>query len=231
MDVYQIKQHQLIEDMEAGFRRGERPSEIVEPVADYINDNRVTLTTVAFLPKPIQDAVNKKVSSQLRYLDLNQYKYPTQSLHLTIQNIRTISEVPLFSSDDVNKVQEAFREVIPRHRVIDFKLKGLLETPTSLGIRGYSDQALQELILDLRTTLEHIGVPDNKKLSSFDIFFGNITIYRYTKDPNDKFLAKVKELKEVEVGEWTVRTLSLITTNAVCHPDKTTIIEEYNLKA
>ena len=229
METYKEKQRKLFEKLEAQFKENSNAVEIVEPVSDYVSDNRICLTSVVFPPKYIVDAINKKIVSKFVGVDDNQYFFLPESFHLTIQNIRTINLPPLFNDEDIKKARDVFRKIIPRHNQFSFKLSGLFETPTSFSIRGYCNDNLQKLILDLRTEMISAGVPDNKKYGSEDVFFGNITVCRFTKKPNEKFYQKIKELKNIEIGNILVDKVSLITTNAVAHPSKTKIIEEFYL--
>lgn len=230
MFSYQQRQYELFEKLEKKFKKGKGKSTIVEPVEDYINDKRIGLTSVVFIPENLQKIIVSKIIEPLRKTDGNQYYFLPESLHLTIQNIRTVSDPPLFTDEDVKKAKTVFDRTISKHEQFEFELKGLFELPTSLGIRGYSNETLKDLVLDLRKNLIEAGVPDNKKYESNEIFFGNITVCRYTSQPNDLFLGEIKNLKNVEIGRLNVKKISLITTNSICHPKVTNIIETFNLQ-
>ena len=227
---YQQKQTQLFNKIESSFKKGESISTIVEPVNNYINDSRICLTAVAFLPKDLQEVVRLKVTEYLKTADQSQYYYLPQSLHLTIQNIRTIQNPPLFNPEDIEKVKMVFRKIIPKYHSFSFEIKDIFELPTSLSLRAYCNETLGDLALELRKSLKGIGVADNKTYASGDIVFGNITVCRYTKNPNTSFFKIVKKLKNIEIGKMNVSTASLITTNSVCYPDKTIIHETFNLQ-
>lgn len=94
----------------------------------------------------------------------------------------------------------------------------------------FSEEIFANLVLELRSELIKHNVPDNKTYASNKIMFGNITLSRYTSPPNKAFFDIVKELKNIEIGKFEVKTISLITTNSVCHPTKTKIISKYKLK-
>lgn len=230
MTSYQQKQLELLQKLEEEFKKGKTPSTIVELVEDYVNDNRICLTSVVFIPGDLAQLITSKIIDPLRKADPDQYYYPASSLHLTIQNIRTINDPVLFTEDDVKNAKKVFSEVIPRHRSFNFNLQGLFEMPTSLGIRAFSDEALKFLILDLRSKLNQYGIPDNKTYASRDIFFGNISVCRYTQTPKESFFNLVQQLKEVEVGQLRVKTISLVTTNSVCHPEKTKVLQTFSLR-
>lgn len=230
MLLYQQKQKALFGKIENDFRKGKIFSSIVVPVKDYVNDALICLTGVVFLPEKIKRSISKKIIEPLRKEDNNQYYYLPESLHLTLQNVRIISNPPFFTKKDIVKVKKVFEEVIPKFRSFSFELRNLFELPTSLSICGFCDEVLKYLVLELREKLQKAGVPDNKKYASDEVFFGNITICRYTKKPTKDFLAKIKELKNIEIGRFVIKEVSLITTNKVCHPSKTQIIEIYKLK-
>lgn len=221
---YQDKQEKIFREMEKTLKKGESEATIVEILSNYADDNQVCLTTVAFIPKHLGEKIKDKIIKPLKKADPTQYFYPRQSLHITIQNIRTIHRSPLFTKNDIEKVKKAFSKIFPKHKSINFEIKGVLELPTSLSLKVFSDEKFHDLVMDLRKTLDRIGVPDNKKYFSENIVIGNITICRYIKKPNKLFQKKVEELKDIDIGQFTANKIYLITTNTVCHPNKTVII-------
>lgn len=231
MISYQHKQEQLFNEIEKSFKLGQTPSTLVEPVKDFVNDTRACLTSVVFIPQNLQQVIISKVINPLRDYDSEQYFYVPNSFHLTIQNVRTVNDPPLFGQKDIKRSRLVFRRIVPKYAPFSFELRGLFELPTNLSIRAYSAEVLKDLILELRDGLEKAGIPDNKTYASDDIFFGNINVCRFIKEPNRKFKNKVKELKEVFIGNLNVETISLITTNSVCHPAKTRIIDTFNLQS
>lgn len=229
MDNYKTKQLKLTKKIEEGFKKGQSLSTVVEPVSDYINDNRICLTSIAFVPQNLEKRIIENVINPLRKINPIQYFYIPGSFHITISNIRTIENPPLFNHKDIDKVREVFERVIPKYRPFILEIKRLFELPTSLAISAFSDETLGNLTLKLREELKKAGVPDNKTYANANIVIGSTTISRFTNSPNPDFKKKVKELKEIDIGSFEVRKISLITTNAVCYPSKTKIIEEYFL--
>lgn len=227
---YQNKQLELINGIEEGFKSGKNPSTVVEPVSDYVNDDRICLTSVVFIPHELEEKIIELVINPLREINPIQYFYVPSSFHITINNIRTIENPPLFNDNDIEKAKEVFKRVIPKYKSFTFDLKRLFELPTSLAIAAFTDKTLANIALELRNELEKADVPDNKTYASQDIVIGSTTISRYTNTPSPKFQEKIKKLKEVEIGSFEVNKVSLITTNAVCHPSKTKIIEEFSFK-
>jgi len=231
VDNYQAKQLDVIKRIEESFRKGQAASTIVEPVSDYINDNRICLTSVVFIPQDLEEIIIDKVINPLKKINPIQYFYIPGSFHITITNIRTIANPPLFNDGDIEKVKDVLKRVIQKHSSFSVEIKRLFELPTSLAISAFSDETLGYLALELRKEFKKAGVADNKTYEDKDIVIGNTTISRFTNTPNPEFRQKVKELKEIEIGTFEVNKISLITTNAVCHPSKTKIVEEYLLKS
>lgn len=228
--TYQQKQFDLFEKIEKSFKKGESPSTIVEPVKDYVKDNRICLTAAVFMSPDIQRIIETKVIKPLKEADGSQYYYLPESLHLTIQSVRTSHHPPEFTHEDIKKVRGVLDEIIPKHKKLNFNLKGLFELPTSLGIRAFSDASLTSLVSELREKLQTAGVPDNKTYASNEVVFGNVTVCRYKNSPKNSFQEKVSQLKDVEIGQLRVKNISLITTNPVCHPKWTKILGGYSLK-
>jgi len=230
MTSYQQKQRSLIQEMEQNFQQGRSHSSVVKPVKDYRHDTRIALTSVVFLPAEKEEKIIREVIEPLQKADRRHYYYLPKTLHITIQNIRTISDPPLFTKEDIEKAQRVFEKIIPQHSPISFQIKRLFELPTSLAMCAFSDETLKNLILDLRKELIKAGVPDNKTYASDEIFFGNVTIARYADTPNQAFFETVSKLKNVDIGEVTFKKVSLITTNAVSSPYVTTVHGECEMQ-
>ncbi|HVZ67485.1 MAG TPA: hypothetical protein VG917_04420 [Patescibacteria group bacterium] len=229
MDSYSQKQSEEIERIERAFKSGNNPSQVVEPVDDYANDNRLCLTSVVFLPKEITEIITNKLIEPLRKLDEKQYFFPPESMHITINNIRVINDPPHFNDDDIEKTKEVFGRVIPKYKMINFDLRGLWDLPTSLALKAFTDERFGNLAMEIRKELKNAGVPDDKSYGSNDVVIGSSTIVRYTSKPNEKFMKKIEELKNIKVGSFDAKDIKLIVTNAVDHPNKTKIIESFSL--
>jgi len=229
VNSYQAKQLELTKKIEEDFKDGLFPSTIVDSVSDYINDNRRCLTTVVFIPQHLEKIILDKIINPLKKIDPTQCYYIPNSFHVTIRNIRIAEYPPSFDDFDIEKAKKVFRKVIPKYHSFIFDIKRLFELPTSLAISAFSDKTLGDLALELREKLRMAGVSDNKIYADENIVIGNTTISRFTDTPNSDFKEKVKEFKNICIGSFEVRKISLITTNAICHPSKTKIIEEYLL--
>jgi hypothetical protein len=226
----QIRQHALMDQLEAGWKNGKSSATFVESVQDYAHDPLRCLTTVAFLPETIIPSVFSNVIHPLKSTDPEQYYFLPDALHMTIKNIRTVSDPPLFTPADVDRVRDAFARVAPMLPPIHAHLNRLLELPTSMGIRVTTDESLLTVIRLLDGALQEAGVPDNKTYVSSNLFFGNITCCRYTHPITEAFQQKIDQLKNIELGSWVIDRISLVIGNSVCHPATRRVIETFPLQ-
>lgn len=228
---YQEKQRDLINSIMKSIEKNDSSrATIVEMRDDYEEDQAICLTTVVFIPPEIENIIQNKIIAPLREIDDTQYYLKPGSFHLTIKNLRTINNPPLFDDEHIKKAQEVMSVNIPKYDSFDFELKGLAKFPTSLSLVGYSSDALFNLVSNLDYELKQAGIPDNKKYASSEVYFGNITFCRFTSQPSEEFLKKYEELKDMYVGKLEVKEISLITANAVCSSGTKNIIATYKLK-
>lgn len=226
---YQSRQKALVKELENSFAQNKAKSTIVDRQKDYANDEQITLTSVIFLPKIITDKISSEIIEPLKRIEPQHYYYPVGSMHLTIKNVRTIHQPPLFDQSDIAKVNTLFQKIIPQVPVFNFNVEDVLLFPTSIAVMAYSNNALQRLVLALDRGLKKIGVPDNKKYLSDSIFWGNITICRFTDNPSQQFFRAVKALRNIKIGMFKIEKICLLTCNAVCWPESRNIIAEYCL--
>jgi 2'-5' RNA ligase len=227
---YLLQQKACVKKLENFFRQDSHKSTIVNMQKDYINDDQICLTSVAFIPSHISAEIIKNISNPLRKIEADHYFYPPGSLHVTIKNVRTINNPPLFTTSGVKKVNEVFNKIISKFPIFEFSVEDVLVFPTSLSVMAYSSAIFQKLVLLLDETLKEIGVPDNKKYFSDSVLWGNITICRFIQKPGDRFIALARKMRDLEIGKFRVEKISLITCNAVCHVESRKIIAEYKLK-
>ncbi len=230
MISYKEKQRRLIRKIERKFKRGETPSSIVQPVKDFVNDNQICLTSVEFIPADIQEIIDNILIQPLKKIDKKHYFYPQNSLHLTIQNIRTIHYPPLFTKKDIGITRKMFSEIVKKYTAPVVHLQGLFELPWSLSLCVYSNETYEDMILNFRKALIQAGIPYDKKYSSENIVIGNVTFCRYNKKPNNSFMKKIKVLKNIDVGKFRLKNIFLITTNSVCHHDHTKILDKFSFQ-
>lgn len=226
---YFLEQKRLVGELEQAFLSKSGKTTTVEMVEDYANDDQFCLTSVAFVPKEIAHIIAVNIIDPLREIDPKQFYFGPDNLHLTIKNIRTINNPPLFSASDIEKVDGLFHKIIPRSPVFQFQLEDVITFPTSVSLMGYGNTNLQNLVLKLDKGLKEIGLPDDKKYLSETVYWGNITVCRFTHKPSEKFLQKVRELRLLKVGNLNVSEINLVTGNVVLDTKTRKILHKYRL--
>lgn len=228
MEAYQDRQKKLILEIEKGYL--DQPTALNPGAAnDFANDPRLALVCLYFVPEQVQGFILSKIISLLRAADPAPYFYSRESLHLTIKNVRYINAPPSYTAEDIHKVRLGFREVVPEIKAFPMELEGIFAQPSSLSVCGFSDDSLLRIVQTLDQTLLTVGVPDDKKYFSQEVFFGNVSFCRFQQQPNQAFREKVQELKKVKVGTIQIDKVWLVETDLVCHPARTTLLEEFRL--
>jgi 2'-5' RNA ligase len=227
---YFSQQKSLVKDVEASLIKGVRKATAVEMQKDYANDDQICLTSVVFVPKNISQKISKDIVGLLEKNDPAQYYYSSDSMHLTVKNVRVIKKPPSFSEEDISKVDKLFSELFPQFPKFEFSIEDIILWPTSISVMAYCNDTLQELVNALDNGLKEIGMTDDKKYASDAVYFGNITICRFTQNPKEELLETVKKLRNHKIGKMMVEKISLVTCNAVCYPGSRKIIGEYELK-
>ncbi|KAB8330475.1 hypothetical protein SD80_027775 [Scytonema tolypothrichoides VB-61278] len=229
-DNYIKQQKQIIQQLKDSISQGQNRLSIVEMRSDYENDDAIGLASLTFPSKDIAQTISQKIITPLQSLDSRHFYYSSEELlHITIKNVRTVHNPLLFKNEDVVKVHELFTQIVPNFQSFTFRLEGLILFPTSVSLTGYCDETLRKLVQALDLGLKEIGVPDNKKYISDTVFFGNMTLCRFTDEPIGLFQNKVKELENIYIGEMRVTEISLVICNAVCHPKTKKVIGTYKL--
>lgn len=226
MTFHQQQQIKVINQIEQSILQNSLNFSTVAPVDDFENDSRICLTSLHF---PNQKLINdvQKIISELKKVEPNFYYYSPQSLHLTIKNIRVINDPPNFKQSDVEKVQQIFGEVIPKHHKFKVYFYRLLLFPNNLALVGTTDPELDEIVLDLDEKLNRAGVPDDKKYNNERYFFSNMTLARFG-GLSSKFVSKVNELStKINFKPYEINSVTLISGNAVFKNSR--IIQKYNL--
>ncbi len=198
--------------------------------SDYGTDSAMCLTSVAFLPGDIAYNIHRSIVQPLQAVEPDHHYYSPDSMHITVKNIRTIHNPPLFTEADVRKVDHLFAELIPKHSSFSFRLEEVVPFPTSVSLIAYSDVGLRDLVRALDARLNEIGVPDNKQYVLDDVYFGNITLCRYTRRPSQEFGEALDQMTNVYQGILKVETIHLITCNSVCAPESRRILHSYRLR-
>lgn len=227
---YREKQLLAIRNLEKAFSEGAQPATVVPIVADYENDSRMCLTAVCFLPQSLASRVIEEVSAPLRLLEPHHYYYPLESLHITVQNLRTIAEPPRFDSAHVETARRVLSTIIPGQTEFEVDLQGVIRLPNSISIAGFSDESLGQLATSLRPALREAAIPDDKQYGDADVVFANVTICRFVQPPGHLFRKAVERVTDEFYGKVLVDLVQLIQTNAVCHPNKTSVLDSFALR-
>ncbi|NJR75532.1 MAG: hypothetical protein HC773_21685 [Scytonema sp. CRU_2_7] len=170
IDNYIKQQQNIIQQVKDSIHQGQHQLSILEMRTDYENDDAICLASLAFPPKDIAQIISKEIIAPLKSLDDKHFYYSSELLHLTIKNIRTVHNPPLFKNKDVVKVHELFTQITPKFQSFTFHFEGLILFPTSVSLVGYCDETLGKLVQALDLGLKEIGVPDNKKYISDTVF-------------------------------------------------------------
>jgi len=227
MTPFQRKQLDLMRHMEATLAAGSHGSTIVPMQTDYATDAQIALTCVNFIDKDLTATIQTQIIRPLQELEPEFYYYPGNALHLTIQNIRVINDPPHFNAADIAKVQQILTEITPPAGPFEFALAGLLSMPTSVSLIALIRPEYDKFVRDFRRRLTDAGVSDDKKYFTDEIMFANITVCRYTHKPSLEFLKKLQEMKDIIIGPYTTKNVSLVTMNAGASPSKTVILDTY----
>jgi hypothetical protein len=227
-DTYRELQKRAVNLLRAGSHRNSGAS-VVPIQSDYKTDTAMCLTSVAFLPADVGQDVCRRIVGPLKAIEPDHHYHLPDSMHITIKNIRTIHNPPLFTQADVRKVDRLFAELIPQRPSIFFWLEEIVSLQTSAALIAYSDVGLRDLVRALDAGLNEIGVPDNKQYVSDDVYFGNVTLCRYTRPPSKEFCDAVEGMAHTYKKTLKVEAVHLITCNAVCAPESRKVFQSYKL--
>ncbi len=225
---YSKKQKKLIQKIKSIISSQKNGVQIQSDYVDQ-NDDRLCLSSLTFIPSKIGQKISRDIIEPLKKIDPDHYYYPLESLHLTIKNIRIIHKPPRFSKDDVMKADKLFREVTPKFSSFSFDLQNLMLFPKTVSLIGYSNETLGRLVQTLDAGLKDIGLSDDKKYFSDEVFFGNITLCRFKGRPKRELIVKIKELENISIGKFSIREVNLVVCNLVCNPKTRRIIGTYYL--
>jgi hypothetical protein len=228
-DTYREMQERAVNQLRAGSGHSTKAS-VVSVRSDYRTDPAMCLTSVAFLPADIGQDIYQRIVGPLEGIEPDHHYYRPDSMHITIKSIRTIHNPPLFTGADVRKVDRLFAELIPQHPPISLWLEEVVSLQTSAALIAYSDAGLRDLVRALDAGLNEIGVPDNKQYVSDDVYFGNVTLCRYTRPPSKEFCDALESMAHAYKESLKVDDIHLITCNAVCDPGSRKVFQSYRLK-
>lgn len=225
---HQENQVEVINSIELQVKTNSMEFSTVAPVQDYENDTRICLTSVHLPHKKLIKQVQDSLIRPLHQITPDVFFYPSDSLHMTVKNVRVINDPPHFKEDDIKKAEQVFETVIPNHKKFNVYFYRLLVFPNNLALIGTTDAELDSIVFDLDRRLNEAGISDDKKYLNSQYFFSNMTLARFNNKPSSEFLAKVEELSQSLLLEpYVVDSVTLITCTAVF--TKKNIIKTWNL--
>jgi 2'-5' RNA ligase len=214
MNNHQQKQREVIEKIEQQINEGNLRFSTVTPTQDFQHDPRICLTSV-HLPSMQLKYQMMNIIEPLKQLSPDQFYYPQESLHLTIKNIKVVSDPPTFTNKDIQIAKDVFSKVIPKHSQFQVYYYRLLLFPNNLALIGTTDEELDAIILELTQSLKKEGIEDDKKYINSKYFFSNVTLARFTKPVSREFKKMVQELSEsISWNPYTIDSVTLLSTNA-----------------
>lgn len=229
-EEYKEAQLNALRQLRELFSSGETLSSTVTPVTDYRQDDRICLTAVAFVGNHFEkNAEYNELVQALRQLEPWQYLYPPESLHITIQNVRTIANPPKFDETVIKTSISVFDQVVPKHEAVNFEVENYLLTPSSAAMVALASSSILSLTSSLRTAMLNANIPDDKEYISENVVFGNITFCRYTRVPSKEFVDLITSCKKLTIKNIKVNEISLISTNSICYIPKTKVHKSFQL--
>lgn len=212
---HQKKQLEVIAKIDKQIQDNNLQSSFVAPVEDFANDNRICLTSAHFLKPELINIIRQQIINPLKIVAPEHYYYEDDSLHVTVKNVRTISEAPHFSPQDEQMVKNIFEEIIQFHHSYKIYYYRLLLFPHNLALMGTTDPEQDAIILDLDTKLKEKGIEDDKRYINPRYFFANTTLARFNSVITDSFKKKVKEISDsLHIPAYSVDSVTLVTGNA-----------------
>lgn len=229
MKTHQDRQREVIAQIEKQIQDNALTFSTVAPVADFDQDPRICLTSVHFSKEELKQNIIQTIQKPLQEKFPHHYYYPKESLHMTIKNIRIISDTPSFTDSDIEKVKQVFSTVIPKHTVFNVYFYRLLVFPSNLALIGTTDPELDNIVLELDAKLQECGVPDDKIYINKKYFFSNITLVRFTQPIDSSFQEEVAGLShQVHFEPYVVDSVTVVQGNASLHKKK--IIHTWQLQ-
>ncbi len=225
LTLHQLKQKEVINQIEAQAKSKSLSFSTVALVSDYANDPQISLTGVHLPHKQLIEQIEQQLIKQLRVVEPDFYHYPQDSLHMTIKGVGV---VPNSDQHDIKKAEAIFSDVSSRHHRFGVYFYRLILFPHSLALVGTSDPELDNIILDIDSMLTQQGIPDDKIYINSRYFFSNMTLVRFNREPSAEFVSTVDRLsKSIRFEPYTVDSITLLTCNAVLK--RRNIIGTWNL--
>ncbi|MFZ6035164.1 MAG: hypothetical protein ACOYUB_03375 [Patescibacteria group bacterium] len=227
--AYQKGQIGVVNEIERQVANNQVSFSTVSESEDYGSDPRICLTGVHFPSKSLIDKIQSELMDPLMMIERGHYYYPSDSLHMTVKNIRTISDPPNFTEGDVKLAAEVFDNIVPKHKSFRTFFYRLLLFKSSLALIGTTDEELDRIHLDLDKGLREAGIPDDKIYTNENHFFCNMTLVRFSSPISGKYRKKAHELSDnIRWDPYVIDSVTLLVANAVM--GKRNIIGQFSLE-
>ncbi|PIY71674.1 hypothetical protein COY87_04940 [Candidatus Roizmanbacteria bacterium CG_4_10_14_0_8_um_filter_33_9] len=161
--AHQQNQIKVIDEIGQQIKKNSLRFSTVSPIDDYENDPRISLTNVHFPNEKLTKIIQNAFINPLIKIHPNHYFYSNDSLHMTIKNIRVVSNPPQFTQCDVKHAKNIFQDVIPKHNKFYVYFYRLMLFPHNLSLIGTTDPELNKIVLDLDNRLKKANIPDDKQ--------------------------------------------------------------------
>lgn len=210
-DSYRTAQHDLFKSLAQGSA-----STTIVPLRTQYEDVAFCLSFIHLLDRSLSQLISQQIIDPLRAIEPRHHWYATDDLHLTIKNVRSAAVGRSYAPSEVQGCVAALRSAAPTLVPMDFEILGPTALPTSIVLRAFGNPDHRRAVLDLDKCLTEVGMADDKKYGSSEVFVGNITIGRFTQQPSDGLKARVSALSSTAFGTYNVGSLQLIECDEVC---------------
>lgn len=227
MTPYQQRQLALMRQMETSLASGSAASTIVPFQADYATDSQLALSLNASIPAETANIIQTKLIRPLRAIDPTQYYYPPESLHITFHSIRIIHDPPSYTEADIERSRTLLSRMAPSEGPFPFTLAGVFSLPTSVFVAALATPRYDAFIRRIRSAFTGAGIPDDKTYFTDELVFANTTICRYTHPPTQEFLETLRGLRDTDIGDVRIESVSLVETNAAANLAKMRVLGIY----
>jgi len=189
------------------------------------------LTSVSFVPPGIAGELKRRVVEPLRAAGPEHYFVPPGDLHVTIKNVRKQAVPASFGAGDVAMATAVFAEVVPVHPRFNVTLERVVRFPTSVSVFGTTGPSGSALVTALDEGLAEAGLPDDKVYADPQAPFFNVTVCRFTRQPEGEFLNHLVALTDAVRGlTLTVDRVHLVACDAACSAASRDVAASWSLR-
>lgn len=215
--TYKDQQRTLIRQLNRRLAAGKFLATSVPPVSAYEDDRRTFLAFIARPPASLAERV-LRLQERLLRLDPHQFAIPRPALHFTVKNVRTVSDPPAFTAEEVERAKRAAADVLPGLGSFELQVEGVLLTPSSLALAAYSSERFDAWVRGVDRALRARGVRDDKTYASDAVFFSNLTLLRYVRPPTPALLKACSSIEGIRFEPFEVKEVLLVSANLAFSP-------------